>query len=109
MRSFLLRAYRLLLLLQPKAVRSRYGREMMALVSERASENGSVRFWCREFLDVLATAIRGRRRGLGWILVASAVGHSIRAASVYPKAMMGIGAILLTAAVLLAGALMVRR
>jgi hypothetical protein len=99
----MLRLYRLLLRLQPPAVRRRYGAEMLDLVRRRAEEDGSAAFWLRELRDLLATAAAARRVAAGWLLVAAAVLHAGYAAAVYPEAAMGIGAIVLTAAALLGG------
>ncbi len=78
---------------------------MLEVATERAHERG----WSREVLDVIATAIGARQAIFGWILFAVAVVHSMWAASVYPEATMGVGAVLLTAVTLLAGAILVRR
>lgn len=105
----MIRLYRLLLLLQPRDVRRRYGAEMEALVRLRAAEERPARFWTRELCDLAATTVTARRTAIGWVLVAIAVVHTAFAMAVYPVATMGMGAVLLTATALLGGTAIVAR
>ncbi|HEY0160471.1 MAG TPA: hypothetical protein VGF28_24500 [Thermoanaerobaculia bacterium] len=103
---WLLRLYRLLLLLQPRELRRRYADEMLAVVRARSAAEGSPSFWMREFADLVTTAAVVRRPRAGWLLLVLAVAHAAYALAVYPAATMGVGAILLTAGALLGGAAM---
>lgn len=92
------RLYRLLLRLQPREVRRRYGAEMEALFRQRVRDGAAM----RELADA-------GRPAAGWLFAGGATLHAIYAACVFPDATMGISAILLTAAFLLAGVALIRR
>jgi hypothetical protein len=108
MRGFLILLYRVLLWLQPRAVRLRYGSEMLALIEQQTLENTAVSVWVSQFADLLISSVRARKLAFGWTLISSGIGHTLYAAWSYPHSTMGIGAVLLTASLLVTGSLMVR-
>jgi hypothetical protein len=98
--------YRALMLLLPRNLRSRYGAEMLDVIRARHAEGRS---GFAELVDLTRAAVAARSRSFGWVLVGFAAAHSAYAAYLYPKAIMGGFAVLLTAAALLTGAALLRR